>query len=172
MKLRKKFNLLTNNQRLKVYDEFSLVYGKATKLAYDENRKRKEICDVKKKTCPSCNLTNVVEKIIGYKHEGYGMGSTLKKCRHCSDCGNDWIIEEPEIVYTSDILCRWFFQLRNLIDTNKSKNEIINECNYFNDIHAESVMSLYEIIFFCSDKPKKISLKKLRDIYKSVFDDN
>jgi transcription elongation factor Elf1 len=171
MSFRKKYNIKSLDQHQKILFEWFDVYTKAINCAAEENEKNEEAYIVKNNTCPSCNSTKVVEKLIGYKYNGFGGGSTPEKCRHCSDCGNDWVLKEPKHIFASTFLGRWYKQLMDMIEAGETNEKILEVCIYFKDVHAETFKSIYESIWFdYHERVKRIKLEKLRTIFKSVFD--
>jgi hypothetical protein len=171
-KLKRKYNIKNVFQWFTTQQDWSLIYGKAVRVCGDINNSNRLSDNKVNNICPNCGSEKVVEKMIGYRYDGWAMGSSLQKCRHCSECQMDWNPHESKHVYPWEIINGWYKELVDCIDKKMTKEEILTKCDKFKDIHAESFKKIYEdACAFQKEDPKKIPLKTLRTIFKSVFDE-
>jgi transcription elongation factor Elf1 len=168
---RKKYNIKNVKQILLCTKEHLDNYYSAMELTSDINRNRDDNAKTLNSVCPKCSSKKVVEKLIGYKYEGWGGSSTLQKCRHCSECSHDFETYIPKHTYSTDTLTTWYSTLAELIAREATQEEVDRNCPFFSGMHAESFKGVYNSAYGLDvEVPPRISLKKLRKYYPSVFD--
>ena len=170
---RRRFNIKGPGELHTVLTESLNVHYAAADICKKINESEQSRVDKANSTCPSCGSTKIVEKMIGYRYDGFVLGSSLQKCRHCSDCQHDFEETKMEYVWTGNMVSDWYRTLGELIDSGTTLEKIVATIPQLSGIHAESVADLPSMMWTKFDKedPEKIPLRKLRKIFPSVFDE-
>lgn len=189
MDLRKLLNIKTNKHKNIIKDDIEKILSNCDIIATNEWNEQKENQIAHDGQCPNCRGKDVVDKISYVNGNGkvcgdfkLGFGSVngswnidTEPVNHCNSCGNEWIKFKTKVITKIEILrvaLNYLGDIHNEPEKNKKFDWKHEAIEVFNDAHAESIHSL--II-----KHKKylrfttinvLTTKKLREIYKSIFD--
>lgn len=166
MKLRKRFNILGPVRWLAVAKQGSAFYEKAKAEATEWNATEKKWVDLYNGKCPACMGTKVVDRIVTLRKGAFSSDGT-EKVNHCSECGNDWERMKPRERYSGYFEDWWLQILADSFKKDPDADKMAKAERLFEGLYAETVVHIYSRNY---GDAEKISLKKLRTRFPSVYD--
>lgn len=189
MNLRKLLNIITKKDKNIINDDIEKILSYCDNIASVEWREQKENQIAHDGQCPNCRGKDVVDKITDVNGKGrlngdfrLGFGSvngslniSTSEVNHCNNCGNQWKKFQTKVITKTDIVrvaLNYLGDIVNDPEKNKNFDWKHDAIKVFENSYAETIKTL--IIkhkdYLRSTTLNVLTTKKLRKIYKSIFD--
>lgn len=162
----KYLNILSKRRKQIVIMEWVKLYQKAISESITLNDKNREQYEVYNTTCPSCRSRKVVDRILALARDSWPYRDA-QVISHCSDCGRDWERVESRCVTSISRIEIWLYCLPELFASSSSNSREKQAHSIFDGVHAETIRYIYKQ---CHFEGKRVRLKELRKLFKSVYD--
>jgi hypothetical protein len=189
MNIRKILNIKTKKDNDIIKKDIEKILSGCDVIANVEYKEQKENQYAHDGQCPMCrNKTNIVNKIkdvngkinidgdfkFGFGSINGGLDINTDEVNHCNNCGNEWKKFKTKYVTETDIIRVALNYLADIYDNpEKTKNHYWKHdtIKVFDNCYAESIKILIKKHYhFLHDTINILTLKKLRENFKSIFD--
>ena len=186
MNFRKLFNVQTPEQKKIIVGEVAAIKNLADKEADKKNDNNRKYDSDANSKCPNCGSTTIVDKIQDVSGYGnvdgyfifgcgsiYGSSSTKTNAvNNCTSCGNQWKKSNQKYCWSYEIETKYINAIHTHIQDKNKYTFPLDTINLLKEFHAESI---YEIkkdacnLYIGADNT--VTLKNLRKIFKSIYDE-